>query len=76
MSRTISKVRFLIRRQQLIPHDHAWEVVKMRKLALSTFFAAMIALSGCSPDSLVGSETDYVIEVGVDTHNVGGDTHN
>ena len=45
----------------------------MRKLVLASLVAAVVALSGCSPDSLVGSDSEYTIEVGGDTHNVGGD---
>ncbi|MCH8121932.1 MAG: hypothetical protein IH853_02310 [Bacteroidetes bacterium] len=48
----------------------------MRKFVLASFVAVVVALGGCSPDSLLGSDSDYIIEVGGDTHNVGGDTHN
>ena len=45
---------------------------------LSAFIAliAAIALTGCSPDSLVGSQSDDYVMVAGDSHNVNGDSHN
>ena len=48
----------------------------MKKLLLSVFVAAFFVLSGCSADSFLGSDSEYVVDVGGDNHNVGGDNHN
>ena len=50
----------------------------MSKFAVTLFVAALVILSGCSSDSLLGSEPAQSVQVGGDdSHNVGGDdSHN
>jgi len=48
----------------------------MKRFFTITFFTVSLILSGCSADSLVGSESDYTVDVTGDTHNATGDTHN
>jgi hypothetical protein len=52
--------------------------ISMRKFAASICVAALFVISGCSPDSLVGSQSQESIQVGGDnTHNASGDnSHN
>ena len=51
----------------------------MSKYAVAICVAALITLSGCSSDSLLGSGPSETIQIGNDdSHNVGGgdDSHN
>jgi hypothetical protein len=48
----------------------------MKRLTLSFIFVGALLLSGCSADSLLGTDSDYTVSVTGDTHNATGDTHN
>jgi len=65
----------LINEQQTA--NRSGERSKMKILNAFIVLIAAIALTGCSPDSLVGSQSDddFVMVTG-DSHNVTGDSHN
>ena len=48
----------------------------MKKFNLIAIILGALFISGCSADSFLGSESDHVVEISGDTHNVSGDTHN